>query len=99
MLIQTSPDIYIVILAWAITFTIVAALLLSLGFGPVGFIAGSAAAAFQSWAYGGFTPAGGIFATLTSLAMLGCLVPPVALIASVVATIVAGIVAGCGVGR
>ena len=34
---------------------------------------GSLAAGFQSFMYGGFTPAGGIFATLTSLAMLGIL--------------------------
>jgi len=29
------------------------------------------AAAFQSYMHGGFTPAGGIFATRTSMAMLG----------------------------
>ncbi|KAF7198387.1 hypothetical protein HII31_00126 [Pseudocercospora fuligena] len=95
----TLPHVYSVIIAWAITFTVVAFLLLSLGFGPGGIIAGSAAAAFQSWAYGGFTPAGGIFATLTSLAMLGYLVPPVALCASVLATIVAVTVWACSVGR
>lgn len=32
---------------------------------------GSAAAAFQSVAFGAFTPAGGIFAGLTSMAMTG----------------------------
>ena len=32
---------------------------------------GSLAAGFQSYMYGDFTPAGGIFATLTSMAMLG----------------------------
>ncbi|KAM3413574.1 hypothetical protein BST61_g11444 [Cercospora zeina] len=60
---------------WAITFTAVTFLLLSLGFGPVGVAAGSVAAAFQGCAYGAFTPAGGIFATLTSFAMLGLLMP------------------------
>ena len=36
---------------------------------------GTLAAAFQSFAYGGFTPAGGIFATLTSIGMLRFLRP------------------------
>ncbi|KAJ5380023.1 uncharacterized protein N7496_002451 [Penicillium cataractarum] len=53
---------------------------------------GSAAAAFQSWMYGGFTPAGGIFATLTSTAMVGLLIPWSMIPASIVATIVAVIV-------
>jgi len=59
---------------------------LGLGFGPIGVIGGmllfprifglltllgSLAAGFQSYMYGDFTPAGGIFATLTSMAMLG----------------------------
>jgi len=47
---------------------------------------GSLAAAFQSWAYGAFTPAGGIFATLTSLGMVGFLAPAVALSGAGVAT-------------
>jgi hypothetical protein len=63
--------VYSVILAWSITFTSVMFLLGMLGFGPKGIIPGTLAAAFQSVAYGGFTPASGIFATLTSLAMLG----------------------------
>ncbi|PLB44165.1 hypothetical protein P170DRAFT_440511 [Aspergillus steynii IBT 23096] len=62
---------------------------LGLGFGPAGIVSGSLAAAFQSWMYGGFTPAGGIFATLTSMAMLGLLVPSVVLLASLVASGVA----------
>lgn len=45
------------------------------------------AAAFQSWMYGGFTPAAGIFATLTSLGMLGAASPLFALISAVVATL------------
>ena len=44
--------------------------------------------------YGGFTPAGGIFATLTSVAMLGVLVPHVVIVGAIVATLVAVIV-GC----
>lgn len=47
---------------------------------------GSLAAAFQGWAYGAFTPAGGIFATLTSLGMVGFLAPVVALSGAGVAT-------------
>ncbi|KAF2210291.1 hypothetical protein CERZMDRAFT_69565 [Cercospora zeae-maydis SCOH1-5] len=94
-----QPHIYAVIIAWAITFTAVTFLLLSLGFGPVGVAAGSVAAAFQGCAYGAFTPAGGIFATLTSFAMLGLLMPAVVLIASLLATTVATIVWMCGVGR
>ena len=43
---------------------------------------GSAAAAYQAFAYGAFTPAGGIFAGLTSMAMTG-LYPLFALVLSV----------------
>ncbi len=53
---------------------------------------GSLAAAFQSWVYGGFTPAGGIFATLTSVGMLGVAMPLYAVGAAGIATIVAVIV-------
>lgn len=49
--------------------------------------------------YGGFTPAGGIFATLTSMAMLGLLMPAVLVLAIVLATGVAIIVWVNGVGR
>jgi hypothetical protein len=47
----------------------------------------SLAAAFQGWAYGAFTPAGGILATLTSLGMVGFLAPAVALFGAGVATV------------
>ena len=60
---------------------------------------GSLAAAFQSYMYGGFTPAGGIFATLTSMAMLGILMPPAAIFAAFLATGVALIVWACKAGR
>lgn len=53
---------------------------------------GSVAAYFQSWMYGGFTPAGGIFATLTSMGMLGILMPLEVIFSSTVATIAAVIV-------
>ena len=61
-------------------------------------MADSAAAAFQSWAYGGFTPAGGVFATLTSMGMLGMLWPLVFLVAVLLATLVAVIVWAYGTG-
>ncbi|KAL2854237.1 hypothetical protein BJY01DRAFT_205703 [Aspergillus pseudoustus] len=68
------------------------AILLCLGFGPRGIAAGSIAAGFQSFMYGGFTPAGGIFATLTSTAMLGVFMWPFVLLSSVMATAVAVVV-------
>lgn len=58
---------------------------------------GTLAAAFQSFAYGGFTPAGGIFATLTSMGMLGVLMPLEVGLAAVTATTVTMIVWACGV--
>jgi hypothetical protein len=42
--------------------------------------------------YGAFTPAGGIFATLTYAGMTGVLMPAVAIFAAIVATMVAGVV-------
>jgi hypothetical protein len=48
--------------------------------------------------YGGFTPAGGIFATLTSMAMLGTLARQVAIVAIFVATLVAATIGILGVG-
>ena len=48
--------------------------------------------------YGAFTPAGGIFATLTSMAMLGTLMPAGLLLAVVIATVVATIVWMTGLG-
>ena len=56
------------------------------------------AAAFQSWAYGGFTPAGGIFATLTSMGMLGTLMPVQVLCSAVLATLVTVVAWACGAG-
>ncbi|KAI1828329.1 hypothetical protein F4861DRAFT_535292 [Xylaria intraflava] len=94
-----SKDVYAVILAWAITFTVVMFVVLSLGFGPLGVGAGTLAAAFQSYMYGGFTPAGGIFATLTSLVMLGALMPPLVILAAIIATLVAVLVWVGGAGR
>jgi hypothetical protein len=57
------------------------------------------AAGFQSWMYGAFTPAGGVFATLTSLGMLGLAAPAFVLGAAAVATVVSVVVWACGAGR
>ncbi|KAI1641871.1 uncharacterized protein F4817DRAFT_354505 [Daldinia loculata] len=86
------PHVYWAIITWAVVFTAVVTLGLCLGFGPAGVIPGSIAAAFQSAMYGGFTPAGGIFASLTSLAMLGLLAPAVTAVAAITALIPAVIV-------
>ncbi|EXF84621.1 hypothetical protein CFIO01_11757 [Colletotrichum fioriniae PJ7] len=59
---------------------------------------GTLAAVFQSSTYGAFTPAGGLFATLTSMAMLGTLMPWAAVVSGVLATLAVGIVWGYGVG-
>ncbi|KAL1585220.1 hypothetical protein WHR41_05767 [Cladosporium halotolerans] len=88
----SQPHIVILITVWWITFTIIITLVLCLGFGPGGVVAGSLAAAFQAWAYGAFTPAGGIFATLTSLGMVGMLAPAVAVLGAGFATMVVSVV-------
>ncbi|GAP86791.1 putative transmembrane protein [Rosellinia necatrix] len=95
----SQPHVFAIVITWAVTFTLICSLVLCLGFGPVGVGAGTLAAAFQSAMYGGFTPAGGIFATLTSMAMLGTLMPVAAIIAALIATMAAGIAWGYGAGR
>ncbi|KAB8078122.1 hypothetical protein BDV29DRAFT_166927 [Aspergillus leporis] len=94
----SRPDVIAPITAWWITFTIVMTIIMTLGFGPSGIVAGSLAAAFQSFMYGGFTPAGGIFATLTSMAMLGTFMFPAFILASIFATGVSVLVWKLGVG-
>ncbi|KAF4547278.1 Hypothetical protein D9617_48g089390 [Elsinoe fawcettii] len=86
------PQILLLITVWWTTFAIVVTIGLCLGFGPSGVVAGSFAAAFQAWAYGAFTPAGGVFATLTSLGMVGVLAPAIATAGASVATITVWIV-------
>lgn len=58
----------------------------------------TAAAMIQSCVYGGFTPAGGIFATLTSMGMLGTLMPVQVICSAVLATVVTVVVWACGAG-
>ncbi|KAA6409168.1 MAG: ifi-6-16 domain-containing [Lasallia pustulata] len=94
-----QPHVLVLITVWWITFTVVLLLLFAVGFNPSGIGAGTLAAGFQSYAYGGFTPAGGIFATLTSMAMLGFLSPLEVGLAAVSATAVTMTVWACGVGR
>ncbi|KAK1673685.1 hypothetical protein BDP55DRAFT_556284, partial [Colletotrichum godetiae] len=92
-------EIIALIMTWAIVFTIASMNILGLGFGPAGVGAGTLAAAFQSCVYGAFTPAGGLFATLTSMAMLGTLMPWAAVVSGVLATLVTGLVWEYGVDR
>ncbi|PSS14996.1 hypothetical protein M430DRAFT_20308 [Amorphotheca resinae ATCC 22711] len=84
----SQPHVLAILMAWWITFTLVITILMTLGFGPAGVLSGSLAAAFQSWMYGGFTPAAGIFATLTSVGMLGLAMPVFAVPAALIATLV-----------
>lgn len=53
---------------------------------------GTLAAAFQSAFYGAFVPAGGLFATLTSMGMLGTLTPLFLGLAAVAAAVFTGMV-------
>lgn len=49
--------------------------------------------------YGAFTPAGGMFATLTSMGMLGTLMPRATLLAALIATGVSILVGVLQVGK
>ncbi|EAQ87884.1 hypothetical protein CHGG_04503 [Chaetomium globosum CBS 148.51] len=55
----SQPHVMAAVLAWLITFWVVCIIILGLGFGPAGVVAGSLAASWQSYVYAGFTPAGG----------------------------------------
>jgi len=89
-----QPHIRDLLIVWFVVFWIALFIPLLLGFGPAGVLAGSAAAWFQSAIYGAFTPAGGLFAVLTSVGMMGIACPPAILLAVVIASAVAGIVWG-----
>lgn len=93
-----QPQVLALITAWWVTFALVLILLSCVGFNVPGVGAATLAAAFQSWAYGGFTPAGGIFATLTSMGMLGTLMPVQVILSAMLATVVTVIVWACGAG-
>ncbi|KDN44605.1 hypothetical protein RSAG8_05370, partial [Rhizoctonia solani AG-8 WAC10335] len=85
------PEVRNALIVWFIVFWICALIPLASGFGRRGVLAGSIAAWFQSVVYGAFTPAGGFFAIMTSVGMLGVACPqifiPSALIASLAAWI------------
>lgn len=87
------------LLSAGVSFTTVFLLVAGFGFTTVGIGAGTLAAAFQSAFYGALTPAGGLFATLQSMGMLGTLLPVEAGVASVSAAVVSAIVWALGVGR
>ncbi|KAG8779011.1 hypothetical protein FRC12_024694 [Ceratobasidium sp. 428] len=89
-----QPHIRNLLIIWFIVFWVVLFIPLILGFGPAGILAGSLAAWFQSAVYGAFTPAGGVFAILTSVGMMGMACPPAVLLAVAIASAVTGIVWG-----
>ncbi|KAH7333647.1 hypothetical protein B0J17DRAFT_676280 [Rhizoctonia solani] len=82
------PEIRNLLIVWFVVFWICLVVPLALGFGPVGVIGGSLAAWFQSAVYGAFTPAGGLFAVMTSVGMLGIACPPVVIPSAIIATLV-----------
>jgi len=88
-----QKDVWVLVVVWFIVFWLVMFTLLAIGFGSSGIIAGSLAAGFQSWMYGAFTPAGGVFAVLTSIGMMGFFATPQVVGAVVVASVVTAIVA------
>ncbi|CAE6342441.1 unnamed protein product [Rhizoctonia solani] len=85
------PDARNAIIVWFVVFWICVLIPLALGFGPVGVIGGSLAAWFQSVIYGAFTPAGGFFAVMTSVGMMGVACPPVAVPSMIIASLAAWI--------
>ncbi|MBW0494567.1 hypothetical protein O181_034282 [Austropuccinia psidii MF-1] len=58
----------------------------------LGFSRAGVVSAFQSAIYGGFTPPGGVFATLTSMGMTGTLLPALLLPAGAAAAIMTYVV-------
>ncbi|KAF8602221.1 hypothetical protein BDV93DRAFT_218155 [Ceratobasidium sp. AG-I] len=89
-----QPHVRNVLIVWFIVFWIALFIPLTLGFGPKGVLAGSGAAWFQSAIYGAFTPAGGVFAVLTSIGMMGIAYPPAVILAVVLASGAAAIAWG-----
>ncbi|KAL9133306.1 MAG: hypothetical protein Q9175_005518 [Cornicularia normoerica] len=94
-----KPNVRAVLLSAGISFTAVFLFLASFGFNLVGIGGGTLAAAFQSAFFGGFTPAGGLFATLQSMGMLGTLLPVQVGVAGVSAAVISAIVWALGGGR
>ncbi|KAG8689530.1 hypothetical protein FRC08_010905 [Ceratobasidium sp. 394] len=65
--------IIIIVVVGIVIFALVVLGVTTFGFGPAGVAAGSAAAATQAALYGGFVPAGSLFAIMTSVGMTGML--------------------------
>ncbi|CEL59161.1 hypothetical protein RSOLAG1IB_09138 [Rhizoctonia solani AG-1 IB] len=86
------PDIRNALIVWFVVFWICILVPLAFGFGPAGVIGGSLAAWFQSVVYGAFTPAGGLFAVMTSVGMMGIACPLVAIPSAIIASLAAWIV-------
>ncbi|KAJ1300661.1 hypothetical protein OPQ81_002309 [Rhizoctonia solani] len=85
------PDVRNALIVWFVVFWICVLIPLTLGFGPAGVIGGSLAAWFQSVVYGAFTPAGGLFAVMTSVGMMGVACPPVVIPSAIIASLAAWI--------
>ncbi|KAH8829452.1 hypothetical protein DL96DRAFT_1054295 [Flagelloscypha sp. PMI_526] len=83
----TLPNTVLVLTIWFVVFWMIILVPMAHGFGPGGVVACSLAAAFQSWMYSVFTPAGGFFAVLASIGMMGFKFPPLVLQAVILATL------------
>ncbi|CAE7233701.1 unnamed protein product [Rhizoctonia solani] len=86
-----QPGVRNALIVWFVVFWICLLIPLALGFGPRGVVAGSLAAWFQSVVYGAFTPAGGVFAVLTSVGMMGVAYPPAVVPSVIIASLAAWI--------
>ncbi|CAE6513488.1 unnamed protein product [Rhizoctonia solani] len=84
-------DVRNALVVWFVVFWICIFIPLIFGFGPAGIIGGSLAAWFQSAIYGAFTPAGGVFAVMTSIGMMGVACPPVVIPSVIIASLAAWI--------
>ncbi|CAE6335854.1 unnamed protein product [Rhizoctonia solani] len=85
------PEVRNALIVWFIVFWVCALIPLASGFGSKGVIAGSIAAWFQSVVYGAFTPAGGFFAIMTSVGMLGIAHPHIFVPSTIIASLAAWI--------
>ncbi|KAL2042381.1 hypothetical protein N7G274_004871 [Stereocaulon virgatum] len=88
-----STRLWKILLAQGVASSVVIGGLSGVGFGSAGIGAGTLAAAWQSAAFGGLTPAmPGLFATLTSMGMTGTLMPVIVCVGLGVAVVVGGVV-------
>ncbi|PNH31124.1 hypothetical protein VD0002_g2757 [Verticillium dahliae] len=87
----SEPHIVATFMIWVATFAMASIVVLGVAFGFVGFSAGVAVAAFQSYMYNGYAPSGGILSTTASITMLGVVLPWGLGVASVFATLAAAV--------